>query len=169
MTYDESDAAIAELEKQLGDLETLLDSAIGKQADGDRGEDGADDGTDASEIAELQAEVSKLDRTSRDAITKYASGGFEQVCADIQKRDQCSRTEALTRARTEAPDQFRQYQMAGIELAKAGPAQDRISCPSAFDAAVEQIVRSKKVPRHIAMQLARKDDPALFKAYEAGA
>ena len=80
-TYDEE---IADLEKQVNDLEALLTSAIGKQAEaGGEGD------------------------------------SFARVAADIRKRDSCSGTVALQRARAEAPDQFRQYQMAGIEIAKA--------------------------------------------------
>jgi len=60
-TSDETnDPAIAALEKQLGDLETLLGSAIGKQADA--GKD------DTIEIAKLQSEVAELGKTLTDAI-----------------------------------------------------------------------------------------------------
>jgi hypothetical protein len=130
---------ITALEKQLSGLERLLDDAIGKTADDAVGDDGAD----AAEIAELQAEVSKLDRTLRDAITKVrvrrVSGGFEQVCADIQKRDGCSRVIALQKARTEAPDAFIAYQRSGVTIAKAaGPQMDRI-VRSPFDDLVDGI------------------------------
>ena len=168
-TNDETDTAIAALEKQLDDLQSLLDSSVGKQANA--GQDDGDNADDTIEIAKLQSQVAELGKSLTDAIAavdKSAGDTFVQVADDIVKRDGCSRTQALQRARTEAPDQFRRYQMAGVEIAKAGPAQDRIVC-SPFDDAVAAVMRSKKVPRHIAMQLARKDDPALFKTYQAGA
>src|SRR5262249_41118746 len=148
-TSDETnDPAIAALEKQLGDLETLLGSAIGKQADA--GKD------DTIEIAKLQSEVAELGKTLTDAIAAADNeNSFERVADDVQKRDGCSRLIALQKARLEAPDRFRRYQLAGAEIAKAGPAQDRIAGPSAFDAVVQQIVRDKKLPRHVAMQKAR--------------
>jgi hypothetical protein len=130
---------------------------------------GADDGADAAEIAELQAEVSKLDRTLRDAITKYASGGFEQVCADIQKRDGCSRVIALQKARTEAPDAFIAYQRSGVTIAKAaGPQMDRI-VRSPFDDLVDGIrARDKALSRTAALAKARIEHPREFEAYRRG-
>jgi len=164
-TNDETDPAIAALEKQLGDLDTLLGSAIGKQADA-----GKDDGDDTMEIAKLQSQVAELGKTLTDAIAVADNeNSFERVADYVQKRDGCSRLVALQKARVEAPDQFRRYQLAGVEIAKAGPAQDRISGPSAFDAVVQQIMRDKKLRRHVTMQKARVEHPQLFKAYQAGA
>jgi hypothetical protein len=147
MMHTASDDAITEitkLEQQVNDLESLLKSAIGKQAD-------------------------DIGKTLSDAIaTVDNEDSFVRVADDIARRDGCSRLVALQKARLEALEQFRRYQLAGVEMAKTAPVRDRIRGPSAFDAVVQQIVRDKKVPGHIAMQLARKADPDLFKAYQAG-
>jgi hypothetical protein len=167
MMYNTDDDEITKLEAQVDDLESLLKSAIGKQADEAVADDG--DADDAEEIAKLKAQVDDIGKTLQDAITRQVSGGFEQVCVDIQKRDGCSRVIALQKARLEAPDQFRQYQMAGVEIAKAGQvSHDRISGPpSNFDSLVNQIMATERKPRHIAMQLARKRDPEAFAKYQS--
>jgi hypothetical protein len=153
-----------------GDLETLLDSGIGKQVDAS-GQDDGDNADDTIEIAKLQFQVAELGKTLTDAIAaadKSAGDTFVQVADGIVKRDGCSRLIALRKARVEAPDQFRRYQLAGIEIAKAGPAHDRIAGPSAFDAVLQQIMRDRKLPRHVAMQKARVEHPKEFNAYQLG-
>ena len=106
--------------------------------------------------------------TSSAIATADNEDSFVRVADDIAKRDGCSRLVALQKARVEAPDQFRRYQMAGVEMAKAGPARDRISGPSAFEAIAQQIMRDRKLPRHVALQKARVEHPQEFNAYQLG-
>jgi len=154
-TSDDEITEITQLEQQVDSLEKMLDAAVGKQADGAVDDGDADD---TIEIAKLQSQVADIGKTLTTAIaaankSAAAADTFDRVADDIAKRDGCSRLVALQKARLEAPEQFRRYQMAGVEMAKTAPARDRISGPSAFDAVVQQIVRDKKVPaphRHAA-------------------
>jgi hypothetical protein len=164
---------ITKLEQQVAGLEKMLNDAVGKQADEAVEDADADDGEPT--VAALQSEVADLGKTLTAAIataneSAAAADTFDRVADDIAKRDGCSRLVALQKARLEAPDQFRQYQMAGVEIAKAGSAQDRIAGPSAFDNLVRAIrARDKKLTGTAAMAKARAADPEAFKAYQAGA
>jgi hypothetical protein len=167
-TSDDAITEITKLEQQVNDLESLLDSAVGKQADA--GEDDDDNADDTIEVAKLQSKVAELGKTLTDAIAaadKSAADTFDRVADDIAKRDGCSRLVALQKARLEAPEQFRRYQMAGIEIAKARPS-GRSNGPSQFELLARTIRQQGKLSGTQALAKARAADPQAFADYQAG-
>jgi hypothetical protein len=119
------------------------------------------------EIAQFERKIASLEKILGDAMAEPSTTTtttFEETVRKVA--DGCADgCEALTRARLADPDAFKRYQSQG-----GRPAQDRIAPPpqSAFDGLVQQIMRDRKLPRHIAMQKARIEHPREFDAYQAG-
>jgi hypothetical protein len=162
------DSEIADLEKQIEGLEHLLNDVVGKRAGDDNGEaDGGDDADadTSADVASLSAEVAALGKSLHAAIEVATRNSIDRTIDEIQKRDGVPRLVALARSRREDPELWRRF------MAKQGPAQDRLigpPRPSPFDDLVRQIMRDRKVPKHVAMQKARAADPQAFEAYQRG-
>jgi hypothetical protein len=120
MTNEANDAAIAELEKQLDDLESLLKSAIGKAADDAVADDG--DAEDGEEIAKLQSGITDLGKTLTAAIAKQAAS-FEDKVSQLARAEGIPVLVAMAKCRKLYPEDFARYQQHGVDLQKAGPAQ----------------------------------------------
>ena len=102
---------------------------------------------------------------------------FEAVVAAIEKRDACGGTEAMSKARREAPDAFQVYR----RLVPKKPTKEtdhddfenlvaagaRKSAPAAdFMAEVDATMIAKRLTRTAAMSEVRRREPELFVAYQ---
>ena len=104
-----------------------------------------------------------------DLVTK-GMNDFEKRVAMIRKRDDCSGTEALQKARFEHPDEFGRYQLEGIEkgaraLHEVDP-KVRAKAIRQFEAKISEIASKKQIGRAAAMRRARQEYPYLFDAYQ---
>ena len=98
---------------------------------------------------------------------------FEEACEAIRKRDGLTRTEALTRARKEAPTAFESWQREGTVvdhyLSKISVKKVPSQVWRDFDRRVNEIVSEQKVRRTDAMEIVRKTlSPAEWDALQAG-
>jgi hypothetical protein len=168
MPMPDINSEIVDLEKKLNSLQSLLDDATKGAdkavADGDDGE---------PTIASLQSQVDDIGKSLSDAIaaankSAAAADTFDRVADDIAKRDGCSRLVALQKARLEAPEQFRRYQMVGIEIAKAARPSGRSNGPSQFELLARTIRQQGKLSGTQALAKARAADPQAFADYQAG-
>ncbi len=91
---------------------------------------------------------------------------LEEAANEIREREGCSRAEALEKARLLHPGLYEKYQsnngssrpiFKGLEKKKA--VQD-------FELLVEGIRQGEKVPRHVAMERARRLHPGAYQAYQ---
>jgi hypothetical protein len=87
-----------------------------------------------------------------DPFKRLGVSDFEDTANEIAKRDNCSRTEALAKARKENPEGFDAFQTVEVireeEVAKTGK--------HPFELAVDAIQQQDKCTRAVAMQRARK-------------
>jgi hypothetical protein len=150
-------------------------------------------------VIDLEAKMAHLAKTLAEAKAKdpeaKTSPDFEATVAEIRKRDACTHTEALTKARTENPKGFAAYQAGGTnadfdalveaEIAKGvsdSVARQRVGLkyPNAaaaviakagkhpFEQVVDAIMQQEKCSRAVAMQRARKKEPLKFHSYQEG-
>jgi hypothetical protein len=117
---------------------------------------GGDDDLDAVE-AQLEALEKKL------AIE--AVSAFETVVADIRKRDGCSGTEALQKARLVQPELFESYQRSAVERPIHKTASQSKSVQE-FETLISEIAARDRIGRSQAMQRARQENTAAFEAYQ---
>ena len=144
-----------------------------------RKDDTMDDQTPIEGIAELEGAVLDLeaqvaDLTKRlaeadaklkiDPFKRLGSVDFEQTVTEIRKRDNCTRTEALSKARRENPEGFEEFQ--GVEAEADTPAIIAKAGKTPFEHLVDQIMSDEKVTRSVAMSRARKKEPAMFGHYQ---
>jgi hypothetical protein len=128
-----------------------------------------------------------------DPFKRVGVTDFEQTVAEVQKRDNCSRTDALAKARQENAAGFANYQasetnadfdsLVATEIAKGAPASvaaQRVGLkyPNAaaqvitkrekhpFEKVVDAIMEQDGVSRSVAMSRARKKEPVKFAAYQ---
>jgi hypothetical protein len=107
------------------------------------------------------------------SVTKSGNGvtSFSQCAQEIRKRDSCSHTEALRKARLEHPEAFAAFQNFGNissrPVFKAAPANNAVQI---FEGIVRTIQRDNpKMTRTSAMAQARRDYPIQFAAYQMAA
>lgn len=119
---------------------------------------------DDADLDELEAQADDL-RKRIDAERDVCA--FETVAADIRKRENCSGTAALQKARQEHPHLFELYQANAVssrpvfKTARSRAAQE-------FDLIVEGIVLRDKVTRTEAMRRARREHPIAYENLQAG-
>ena len=137
-----------ELEAELAALVAKLDNP-----------DGNDD------IDALEARVVNLTKRLEAATACYS---FESAVAQIRKRDACTATEALSRARTQHPKLFEQYQASGESSRPIYKAADRVEAEAVrrFEARINEIASRDRVSRLVALQRARQEHPDAFEAYQ---
>jgi hypothetical protein len=144
---------------------------------------------------DLEAQIAHLTKAlaAVGQRNRLSAEDFEQAVAEIRKRDNCSRTDALAKARKEAPEAFATYcdgstnadfnALVAEEIAKGCPpavAAQRVSLryPDAaatvitkqdkhpFEKVVDAIMEQDGVTRSVAMARARKKEPVKFAAYQ---
>ena len=79
-------------------------------------------------VAKLEREIAQIEKTLDDALAgSEVADSFqtsvENTARTIQRRDDCTRTEALSMARAENPDAYERFQAEGI--AKSTPGINR--------------------------------------------
>ena len=121
-------------------------------------------------------EISSVDRPAMEPALatlmkrrddKAAPASFEEAVAML-KADGLSTTRAMSRARDEHPALFAKYQAAGIDAVKKAAAPPQTpDAVAAFNKAVAQVRREQRCSATEAMSIVRRDEPELFKRYQA--
>jgi hypothetical protein len=181
---DELETLSTEVER-LGKLfDDVTKIAAEDEAGGDDGDAGGEvdagevETVDTVEVAKLKAEV---DKAAAD-LTKALDTEFDRIVKRVKDRDNCSGLVALSRARLEAPSAFRAWERnmsanVSKELEQQGgkPAGDRIDGPPvidaraaniAFDAAVAEIARTRRISKAAACSAARVERSDLYDALQ---
>lgn len=118
-------------------------------------------------LNELSLVDSPANRSCVVTITKRdsAAGDFHAAVAEIQKRDKCSRFEALQKAPDEYPDEFDAYQEAGWQP----PADPRLEAvlkgrarQTAVDSRCREIMKRDSVNRMDALHILHDEEPEIF-------
>jgi hypothetical protein len=123
-------------------------------------------------VLDLEARIQALtkavaavtDKKDFDPFKRVGVPDFDSTVSEIRKRDNCSRTEALAKARVENPQAFEEYQnvdVVGEVIAKA-------SGRHPFEKVVDAIMEQDGVSRSVAMSRARKKEPVKYAAYQLG-
>jgi hypothetical protein len=143
---------------------------------------------------DLEAQIAHLNKALAAAGQRNRLGAedYEQTVAEIRKRDNCSRTDALAKARKENPTAFAAYcagptnndfaALVEAEIAKGAPASvaaQRVALRNPdlaasviekakhpFEKVVDNIMAQDGVTRSVAMTRARKKEPVKFAAYQ---
>jgi hypothetical protein len=145
-------------------------------------------------VLDLEARVQELNKKTTQPHAPIAVNDFETTVTEIRKRDNCSRTDALVKARAENPNGFAAYNsdntpndfdaLMAAEIAKGAPAsvaRQRVGLkfPNAaatliaktsgkhpFESVVDAIQEQAGVTRTVAMSRARRKEPAKFQHYQ---
>lgn len=95
---------------------------------------------------------------------------FEKRVTEITERENCSRVEAMRKARVERPDEFEDYQAEGTisshPLEKAETLPGAAKAKREFDRAVSELVSSAGISRTAAMTKIRRERPDLYEALQ---
>jgi len=96
---------------------------------------------------------------------------FEQAVAHLRKRHEYSGTEALRAAREQFPMLLAKYNAEGADAAAAREvalkkARSSSQAKQEWDLMVEGIMARRGVKRTVAMQIARRENPGTFRAYQ---
>ena len=138
----------------------------------------SEENTEMSKADELQGAVCDLEARIADLTKKLEEnsqpkkvdpfkriGDFHTTVSEIRKRDNCSRTEALAKARKENPEAFNAYLVGPVAKPDVSPAVAKSSVTT-FMAAVDDAMREKGLSRTDAMSEVRKREPAKFEHYQ---
>ena len=128
------------------------------------------------EVSILSKDVRPAVRRARIAIAKkefpmnepMSFATFEDACAHLAKMHGMSRSSAMSAAAREHPDLLAKYNAEGEQIAKraadAARPQPVKKAVLAFEDRVDEIAKSRGVPRHTAMRAARQRFPDEFAA-----
>jgi uncharacterized coiled-coil DUF342 family protein len=126
------------------------------------------------EICDLSAKVDDLTKKLNAATNKRSEErappvkkSFDELVGAIRKRDNCSATDALRKARQASPEAYDEFQQSAGNAGDL-PKQKAISKAQAEFAEIVAEIRSvEKCSATEALTLARKQYPAKFEAYNA--
>jgi hypothetical protein len=126
------------------------------------------------QVANVEAQIDLLNKrfaalsvapTSGEDFDHH-SADLETAASEIRKRDNCSRTEALSKARRENPVAFARYR-AEPEAGSGLVSKSSVST-DAFMAAVQHEISEARCSALQAMQTVRKRHPDLYEAFQDG-
>jgi hypothetical protein len=118
---------------------------------------------DDTDLDELEAQADDL-RKRVDA--EHDVNAFESAAAEIRKRENCTRTVALQKARQADPELFQRYQANTVSsrpVLKSARSRDA----QQFDLIVDGYVIRDRVKRTEAMRRARREHPIAFENSQA--
>lgn len=125
-------------------------------------------------------EISAVDRPAQKGArarimkrqTEDAKMEFQKRVDEIRKRDDCSQTEAMSKAREEFPDEYEAYQREGAASGREAIAKmhrnPRASDPvREFRKIVAETAARDGISPARAMEKARTENPAAYEAYQS--
>jgi len=97
---------------------------------------------------------------------------FEDALRAMSEAEGCTRLDAMEKAARAHPDLLDAYQQEGEELAKAAAAKTakaraRPEAEGDFLMLVDEIARRDGMPRYRAMEIARRQSPEKFRAFQS--
>lgn len=159
---------LSKLEESIDGLTETLTAAVGGEDAMAKAKRDAEDDADEEEVKKLVAEVDSLADELDASLSKVAAQTFEKRVEEFIAQDM-SRTKALQKARQAYPDDFARYQNASVGITKStpAPASTRLA-NTEFGRLVRNLMTTKSMSGHRAMQEVRKSHPDAFAAYLAG-
>jgi hypothetical protein len=141
MTVEELQGEVYDLEAQIVDLAKKLDAANSQDPEAQK--------VGFDPYARLGADFAP----------------FEQTVNEIKKRDNCSRTDALAKARKENPEGYENF-LAGTGTNADSEIVITKGEKHPFEKVVDSIMQQEGCSRAVAMQRARKKEPVKFAHYQ---
>jgi hypothetical protein len=149
-----------------------------------------------AKLMEFNKVLAAVGEAAEEADKAAIEQSFEQKVEEIRKRDNCSRTDALSKARKEAPEDFASYcgdgptpmdfdilvaseiqkgcvpavaaQRVGLKYPEAAAAMIAKASKHPFEAVVDTIMARDNCNLATAMKRARREQPVKFHHYQNG-